>query len=62
MLTRRGFASFASCALCAITGFAAPEASAAKGAPPAVIPGRTRKILSANGWSHVHETDFSAQS
>ena len=46
MLTRRGFASFASCALCAITGFAPPEASAAKGAPPAVIPGLTRKILS----------------
>ena len=46
MLTRRGFAGVASCALCAITGFAATEASAAEGAPPAVIPGPTRKILS----------------
>jgi quercetin dioxygenase-like cupin family protein len=40
MLTRRGFAS---CALCAITGFIATEASA-QGAPPAG--GVTRKILS----------------
>jgi quercetin dioxygenase-like cupin family protein len=40
MLTRRGFAS---CALCAITGFVATEASA-QGAPPAG--GVTRKILS----------------
>ena len=41
MLTRRGFAS---CALCAITGFIATEASA-QGAPPAggVV---TRKLLS----------------
>ena len=46
MLTRRGFAGVASCALCAITGFAATEASAAEGAPPALIPGPTRKILS----------------
>ena len=42
MLTRRGFAS---CALCAITGFMATEASA-QGAPPAATGGVTRKILS----------------
>jgi len=42
MLTRRGFAS---CALCAITGFIATEASA-QGAPPAATGGVTRKILS----------------
>ena len=42
MLTRR---SFASCALCAITGFIATEASA-QGAPPAAAGGVTRKILS----------------
>ena len=41
MLTRRGFAS---CALCAITGFVATEASA-QGAPPP-SGGVTRKILS----------------
>jgi quercetin dioxygenase-like cupin family protein len=45
MLTRRGFAGFASCALCAVTGFIATEASA-QGAPPAGTPGVTRKILS----------------
>ena len=42
MLTRRGFAS---CALCAITGFIATDASA-QGAPPAAAGGVTRKILS----------------
>jgi quercetin dioxygenase-like cupin family protein len=42
MLTRRGFAS---CALCAISGFIATEASA-QGAPPAASGGVTRKILS----------------
>jgi quercetin dioxygenase-like cupin family protein len=42
MLTRRGFAG---CALCAITGFIATDASA-QGAPPAGTPGVTRKILS----------------
>jgi quercetin dioxygenase-like cupin family protein len=41
MLTRRGFAS---CALCAISGFIATEASA-QGTPPAAG-GVTRKILS----------------
>jgi len=44
MLTRRGFTGFASCALCAITGFAAPDASAQT--PTAATPGVTRKILS----------------
>ncbi|HEX8166832.1 MAG TPA: cupin domain-containing protein [Beijerinckiaceae bacterium] len=43
MLTRRGFAS---CAICAITGFVASEVSA-QGSPPAAgTPGVTRKILS----------------
>ena len=46
MLTRRGFAGFASCAICAVTGFVATDASAAEGAPLAVTPGITRKILS----------------
>ena len=45
MLTRRGFAGFASCALCAVTGFLATEASA-QAAPPAASGGVTRKILS----------------
>lgn len=45
MLTRRGFAGFASCALCGITEFVAAEASA-QGTPPAATPGVTRKILS----------------
>jgi len=45
MLTRRGFTGFASCALCAITGFVATEASA-QGAPAASSGGVTRKILS----------------
>ena len=45
MLTRRGFAGFASCALCGITEFIATEASA-QGAPAAGTPGVTRKILS----------------
>ena len=42
MLTRRGFAG---CAICAITGFIASDASA-QGAPPAAAPGFSRKILS----------------
>jgi quercetin dioxygenase-like cupin family protein len=46
MLTRRGFASFASCAICAVAGFVASDASAAEGAPPAAVPGGTRKMLS----------------
>jgi quercetin dioxygenase-like cupin family protein len=46
MLTRRGFAGFASCAICAATGFIATDASAAESAPPAATPGITRKILS----------------
>jgi len=47
MLTRRGFAGFASCALCGIAEFAATEALAQGGAPPAASGGGvTRKILS----------------
>jgi quercetin dioxygenase-like cupin family protein len=42
MLTRRGFAG---CALCAITGFIATDASA-QGAPLAPTPVFTRKVLS----------------
>ena len=45
MLTRRGFTGFASCALCAITGFIATEASA-QGAAPAPSGGVTRKLIS----------------
>ena len=44
MLTRRGFAGFASCAACGLTGFMSTEASA-QGAPAATTPGVTRKIL-----------------
>ena len=44
MLTRRGFSAFASCAICAVTGFIATDVSAAEGAPPAVTAGVTRKI------------------
>ena len=45
MLTRRGFAGFASCAICGITEFIASEVSA-QGTPPAATAGVTRKILS----------------
>jgi quercetin dioxygenase-like cupin family protein len=45
MLTRRGFAGVASCAICAVTGFMATDASA-QGAQPAATPGVSRKILS----------------
>jgi quercetin dioxygenase-like cupin family protein len=45
MLTRRGFAGVVSCAICAVTGFMATDASA-QGAPPAATPGVKRKILS----------------
>jgi quercetin dioxygenase-like cupin family protein len=45
MLTRRGFAGVASCALCSLTGFIATDASA-QTTPPATTPGVTRKILS----------------
>ncbi len=44
-LTRRNFAGIASCAICAVTGFIATDASA-QGTPPAATPGVTRKILS----------------
>jgi len=56
MLTRRGFAS---CALCAITGFVATEASAqGAGAPaPAAGGGVTRNILSkSDGPAAGYET------
>ena len=45
MLTRRGFGGFASCAICAVSGFIATEASA-QGAPTTTTAGVTRKILS----------------
>ena len=45
MLTRRNFAGVASCALCAVTGFIATDASA-QSPPPATTPGVTRKVLS----------------
>jgi quercetin dioxygenase-like cupin family protein len=45
MLTRRRFAGFASCAICAATGFIATGASA-QNAPPAPANGITRKTLS----------------
>jgi quercetin dioxygenase-like cupin family protein len=38
MLTRRSFAGVASCAICAVTGFMATDASA-QGTPPATSPG-----------------------
>jgi quercetin dioxygenase-like cupin family protein len=44
MLTRRGFAGFASCALCGITEFVASEAHA-QGATSASSGGVTRNIL-----------------
>jgi quercetin dioxygenase-like cupin family protein len=44
MLTRRGFAGFASCAICGITEFIAAEASAQTA--PAASAGVARKILS----------------
>jgi quercetin dioxygenase-like cupin family protein len=54
MLTRRGFAS---CAICAITGFVATEASAQGGASPAASGGVTRKIISkADGPAAGYET------
>jgi quercetin dioxygenase-like cupin family protein len=45
MLTRRGFAGFATCAICGITEFVAAEVSA-QGASPQLTPGVTRTILS----------------
>jgi quercetin dioxygenase-like cupin family protein len=45
MLTRRGFAGFASCAICGLTEFVATAASA-QGAPPAATAGVRRKLLS----------------
>ena len=51
MLSRRGFAS---CALCAITGFIATEASA-QGTPPAGSGGVNRKILSKSDGPNGYE-------
>ena len=45
MLTRRGFVSVASCAICSVAGFAANEAFA-QGAAPTTANGVTRKVLS----------------
>jgi quercetin dioxygenase-like cupin family protein len=44
-LTRRGFAGFASCALCGLAEFVATDASAQSTPPPAPV-GFSRKILS----------------
>jgi quercetin dioxygenase-like cupin family protein len=43
MLTRRGFAGVASCAICGLAGFMTTDASAQSAQP---TPGLTRKILS----------------
>jgi len=45
MVTRRGFAAFTGCAICAATGLVATAASA-QTAAPATTAGVTRKILS----------------
>ena len=45
MLTRRGLAGFATCAICGITEFVAAEVSA-QGTQPQLTPGVARKILS----------------
>ncbi|MBI5130202.1 MAG: cupin domain-containing protein [Rhodopseudomonas palustris] len=45
MLTRRGFAAVAGCAICSITGFGATEAFA-QGAAATTANGVTRKVLS----------------
>jgi quercetin dioxygenase-like cupin family protein len=56
MLTRRGFAGFASCAICGIAQFVATEVSA-QGATPAPTAGVTRKILSqSDGPTAGYET------
>src|ERR1700757_258398 len=45
MLSRRSFAGFAPCAICAVAGLVATDASA-QGTKPAAPTGVTRKILS----------------
>lgn len=45
MLTRRGFAGLASCALCGLAEFIATDASAAESTPPPAPTGFTRKML-----------------
>ena len=60
MLTRRRFASFASCTISAVTGFVATNASAAEGALPGVTPGVTRQeALSGNRWRRVSHLPIS---
>lgn len=46
MLTRRNFASIATCAICGLTGFVASDASAQGTQPASSAGGVTRKILS----------------
>jgi quercetin dioxygenase-like cupin family protein len=46
MLTRRGFAGVASCAICGLAGFVAADASAQDAQPATSSGGVTRKILS----------------
>ena len=54
MLTRRDFAGFASCAICAVTGCVATGTSAAEGASTAVTPRVTvQDALSGNRWRRV---------
>jgi len=56
MLTRRGFAGVAGCAICSLTGFAATEVLA-QGAPATTANGVTRKVLSkADGPAAGYET------
>jgi quercetin dioxygenase-like cupin family protein len=45
MLTRRGFAGVAGCAICGVVGFAANE-TFAQGSPATTAKGVTRKVLS----------------
>ena len=47
MLTRRGFAGFASCAICAVTGFVAEDASAQNKVDRTTL-GIKRTVLSTN--------------
>ena len=55
MLTRRSFAGIASCAICAVTGFVASDASAAEGASPPVVPRHTHPGIES---SYVLEGGF----
>ena len=56
MLTRRGFATVAGCAICGLAGFAATEVYA-QGSPATTANGVTRKILSrTDGPSQGYES------